>query len=181
MIRTALVSIAALICLGGATANAGDIAPGQLTLDPSSVTTDETFGFTIDGFDCGVDVEVTITPTGGSETALVTIAVGDIVDGSATVSGLPAPATPGTYVVEAFDVECQRSAADALEVTLATTVAPTTTTTVAPTTTAATAAPTTTLAGTLPATGRSTDGLVWIALLTALLGGGLVAVAARRS
>ncbi len=176
MIRTALVTIVALTCLGGATASAGEVAPVQLTLDPSSVTTEGTFGFTIAGFDCGVDIEVTITPTGGSETALVTIPVGDIVGGSATVSGLSAPATPGTYVVEAFDFECQQSAADALEVTQATTttiagqVAPTT---VATTTTAAPA--------TLPATGRSSDALVWAALAALLAGGGLVVVAARRS
>jgi LPXTG-motif cell wall-anchored protein len=188
MIRTALVTIVALTCLGGATASAGEVAPVQLTLDPSSVTTEGTFGFTIAGFDCGVDIEVTITPTGGSETALVTIPVGDIVGGSATVSGLSAPATPGTYVVEAFDFECQRSAADALEVTQATTTTTTTTTIAATTTTIAgqvaptTVATTTTAApATLPATGRSSDALVWAALAALLAGGGLVVVAARRS
>ena len=185
-----------MFCLGANIAHAGDQAPPTLTLDPDSVEVGATFGLTVTGFTCGVDLPVTITPEGGSPSLLTTILVGDITGGAATVSGLTAPGTAGTYLVEALDEECRRTAADSLEVTQPTTTTSTTTTTTTttPTTTVAptTAAPTTTQAAIvppapttppagLPATGQTSDGLVWAALASLLLGVGFVTVAARRS
>jgi LPXTG-motif cell wall-anchored protein len=113
---------------------------------------------------CSVgDVELTIQPQGGSVTPWLTIPSASIVDGDATTS-FTAPGSPGNYDIVATRGQC--SALAILEVTPSTTAAPTT---------AAPAA-----APVLPATGRSSDGLVWLALLTLLLGGGMVSLAARR-
>jgi LPXTG-motif cell wall-anchored protein len=113
----------------------------------------------------------------------------DFTSGLLTLS-VNAPQSPGSYLIVWTGInECEGDDATASFVvtgiettTTATTTTTTTTTTITAQVAPTTAATTTTAApATLPATGRSTDGLVWIALAVSLLGGGLVAVAARRS
>lgn len=101
-----------------------------------------------------------------------------------------APQNPGTYNIIWTGInECAGDDATASFVVTGTATTTTTTTTSPPTTTTipAAAAPTTaattttTLTTALPATGQTSDGLVWAALAALLTGGGLVMVAARRS
>jgi LPXTG-motif cell wall-anchored protein len=181
-----LVPIVVLISLvgGSGAALAGEAPPKTLSVDPATVVTGGTYTLSLTGFDCGVDIPVSITPQGGSPSALTTFASDDIIDGAASQE-LTAGA-PGTYVLEAFDEECQDTAAATLVVTAAPT---TTTTTVAPTTTvpapttteqvvappAPTAPPTA-----LPATGGEQTALALAAVLALLAGGGLVVAARRR-
>jgi len=136
-------------------------------------------------------VELTIKPVGGTATPWLTIPKTSLnSNGRATVA-FTAPASPGDYVVRAFDGVCEAvGAMDVNPPTAApTTVAPTTTTptaaaptTAAPTTTApAAAAPTTASAAqSLPATGWASSGPVWMAFVILLLGGGLLSLTARR-
>ena len=88
---------------------------------------------------------------------------GEIIAGTAGPFTFVATRPPGSYIVTAKFTECGGLDAEApLTVTAASTT-------------------TTPLATVLPATGRTTDGLVWLALATLLLGCGLVKFAARRS
>ncbi len=84
-----------------------------------------------------------------------------------------APQTSGSYLIvwTAIDKDCERGGATASFVVTGT--ATTTTTPAAPTTVAAPAA--------LPSTGRSTDGLLWVALALAMFGGVVTTLSARRS
>jgi LPXTG-motif cell wall-anchored protein len=186
----AAAALAATVLAAGTTANAGESQPKELFVNPATVEVGESYEVGITGFDCGVDIPVTITfqgPPVGSPQPLTTFLSSEIVDGDASQTAT-APAVPGTYVLEAFDGECQDTAAATLVVTApatTTTQAPTTTaapTTLAPTTTAAAAvppAPTTPPAG-LPATGTDNGMLAILAFVALLAGGGLVLAARRR-
>ncbi|HSL74730.1 MAG TPA: LPXTG cell wall anchor domain-containing protein [Ilumatobacteraceae bacterium] len=165
----------------------------SITLNPSTVEVGASFTATLTGFVCNNDV-------GPEDTGLIVIRnqnnEGIVFEpflqdaaGSA-VETLTAPSTPGTYVVFADfdDGRCQEGQTTLTVIPVASTPpstaeeTTTTTTTIAGQVAPTTAAATTTAApATLPATGRATDGLVWLALAVSLLGGGLVAVAARRS
>ena len=178
---------------------AQDFAPLSITVAPSSVETGGNFTVAVAGLRCGgAAVRLTITPNDGESRQPRELQVIPRENVEVATAGPFTAPSPGSYTVRAAFVteeECGVSAVASLTVVAATTTSTTTSTTTPPTTIAAaiapaTAAPTTTAtttttptpsAAVLPATGQSTDGVVWLAL-AALLGGlGLVTLAARRS
>lgn len=179
--------LAAGLVVAPTVAQAG-ISAESITVSPASVETGASFTVTGFGWNCGVDVDLTITLGAGAPVALGTIASADITLGGFTAT-FTAPAAAGAYVVTASEGECQGSATDDLTVTdppttttsTTTTTTSTTTTTLAPTTTTTTtvvpaAAPP---AVTLPQTGDGSETLgIGAALVIAL--GTIFLLVARR-
>jgi LPXTG-motif cell wall-anchored protein len=182
-----LVVIVGLLIGGGAsTASAGDRPPdGIVALSPSTVEVGGSFTVSLTGFLCDEQtIELRII-NDQEQNVAPQPSLFPISETGSLVQALTAPSTPGTYIVVAvFDSGfCPRGQATLTVVpTDTTTTTTTTTTTIAGQVAPTTAATTTTAAPvTLPATGRSSDALVWAALAALLAGGGLVMVAARRS
>ncbi len=178
--------LAAGLVIAPAAAQAGIIPASSIVVSPASVETGGSFTVTGLGWNCGVDVDLTITLGAGAPVALGTIALADITLGGFTAT-FTAPAAAGAYVVTAIDVECQRRATDDLTVTdpptttttTSTTTTTTTTTTLAATTTVVPAAAPPAPAAPLPETGGGSETLGIGAALVIALGTMFLLVARR--
>jgi len=197
---------AAIAGLAGSPVWAGESSDFSISVGPSAVDVGQSFEVSASGPGLGCSnppgpYEVTLTlrlivPGVGDSQVLGALVRESLDPVSVPPKSFTAPSEPGTYEITGTWDECslgfQTDTAtlivNATTTTTTTKAPPTSTTTTAPPTTTTTiaaavapTAPSTTLTAELPATGQTTDGLVWAALAALLAGSGLVTFAARRS
>jgi LPXTG-motif cell wall-anchored protein len=189
VVTSLAIAVTAVVALGGGTASAG--SGSSVRVDPSPAVAGASYAVTVTRQSyCGA---VTLTLNGVVfDKIFNTAADSNLLVATRTYT---APQDPGQYTIIADDGECTKVQTTLVVIAPApTTVAPTT---VAPTTVApTTVAPTTTLdpasapavpttappkSAALPATGAADWNIAVLGLAALLFGGGLVAVARRRS
>lgn len=187
-ITRSLITATAIATALAFASTAGAIAPDPQIIVPVEVEVGSTFIVSGSGFCSEVDVVLTLDTD--PETTLATVLTEpDELNFGGFVTEVTAPNTPGSFTLTATDEECSLTATGPIVITApeetTTTVEDTTTTSVEDTTTTSVEplapAPTTTVVPVtgLPATGSS-DGVISIAAVLALLAGAGLVAAARR-